>query len=75
MINSKDVYNSFLLIYGIENPKFSNAVSPGARNITLQLFDIFPEIWFHFDLRVNIGGESIFETEEFLKKIVEIFMN
>jgi hypothetical protein len=61
VIDSKDEYNSLLLIYGIENSKFSNAVSPSARDITFQLFDIFPEIWFHFDLRVNIGGEFIFD--------------
>lgn len=56
------------MIHGIEYPEFSNAISPGVRAISFELFDISPEKWFRFQLRVNIRGE-LFCNNGFVKRV------
>jgi hypothetical protein len=77
VIKSKHVYNFFLLIYRIEYPEFSDAISPGVRHISFEFFDISPEKWLRSQLRVNIKGELFcnngFVTEiEFFNALQEL---
>jgi hypothetical protein len=68
MINSKNVYDFFLLIQSVEYSEFSNAVSPGVRDVLSQFFDVFSEKWFQLDLGVNLRGE-LFLNKGFVLRV------
>ena len=71
MINSKDVYNFIILIQSVEYSEFSNAVSPGVRDVIFQFFDILSG-YGHTFWNITISMEYT-QTAKFFDQDMQIF--